>query len=111
MNLIKKIKVGSVIEICGIKYDVLNISYEIDRADFQKDGLIGEHIAIELHKFGDLRLHATHLLKMYLNNDEFFLSEIFQEKPSEEPRAVKQRGNIFSYQNEEKIYLKNIKLN
>lgn len=109
MNL--KFKEGNIIEIDGEKYQVLRITEDIDWYDVEKDKIVGEHIAIELYKFGIFSLHPTHLLKIYYNNpEEAVLLKIIQEKQPKELEHPRQRGNIFSFHEEKIIPVKEIKI-
>jgi hypothetical protein len=102
-------EVGNKIQIGKEKFDVLNVTEEIDKWDSKKDKLIGEHLAIELHKFRSSSLHPTHLLKIYKDR-KMILYEIIQEKIIT-PLAIrlKQRGGIFSYINPREISMKEVK--
>ena len=72
------IQKGNIIKIGKEKYDVLNVTEEIDKYDTEKNEFVGEHTAIELHKIGDSSLHPTHLLKIYHDNrKEAILLRIF----------------------------------
>ena len=64
------IRKGDIIKIGKEKYDVLNILEDMDEVDTEKNELIGEHTAIELHKFENASILATHLLKIYYDNDK-----------------------------------------
>jgi len=63
----KKIKEGDIIFIEGEKYDVLKIQKEIDSFS-EKKGFIGEYTEIDLHIFGNKKLTATHIIKIYPQN-------------------------------------------
>jgi hypothetical protein len=59
-----KLSEGQAIQIGKDKYDVLRILEEIDKYDTKNNKAIGEHLAIDLHKHGDISLHPTHLLEI-----------------------------------------------
>jgi hypothetical protein len=104
------IQKGNIIKIEKEKYDVLSIMEEIDKYDTEKNEFVGEHTAIELHKFGNSSLHPTHLLKVYNNNNkEAILLRIEQDKLPEwlKPR---QRGMLFSYHDKKTISIADIKI-
>lgn len=71
---INDIQNACVLEIFNEKYDVLNFREEIDRFDSEKNEIVGEHLAFELHKQKDSALHSTHLLKIYYNHNEKVIS-------------------------------------
>lgn len=76
-----KLKEGQIIKIRKEKFDVLKIFHDIDWWDCDKNEIIGEHTAIELHKIGDFVLHPTHLMKRYYNKkDKAVLFKIEKEK-------------------------------
>ena len=96
-----KFKEGQIITIGKEKYDVLKIFYDIDWWDSNKNEIIGEHTAIELHRIGNFSLYPTHLMKLYYNKkDEAVLFRIEQEKPSKEIEKPRQRGGMFSLKDE-----------
>ncbi len=101
-------KIGDKIQIGKNKFDVLKIVEEVDFWDSKKDMLIGEHLEIELHLIGSSSIRPTHILKIYHDKkNNAVLLEIVHEKPPKELGRI--RGNIFSYKNEKKIPVKNIK--
>src|SRR3989338_7984726 len=65
-----KFKEGQIITIGKEKYDVLKIFHDIDWWDSNKNEIIGEYTAIELHRIGNFALHPTHLMKLYYNKKD-----------------------------------------
>ena len=105
------IQKGNIIKIGKDKYDVLSVMEEIDKYNTEKNEFVGEHTAIEIHKFGDSSLHATHLLKIYHDNDkEAVLLRIEQDKPPKWLEKSKQRGMMFSYHDKKTISIADIKI-
>ncbi|MBT4334501.1 hypothetical protein HOD61_01670 [archaeon] len=105
------IRKGDIMEIRKGRYAVLNILEDIDEVDTKEDKLIGEHTAIELHKFGNSSLFATHLLKIYYDNDrEGILSEIEYEKISKKLENPLFRGTMITYHNKTQIPISDIKI-
>jgi hypothetical protein len=103
------IKKGNIIKIGKERYDVLNVMEEIDIYDTEKNEFVGEHTAIELHKIGDSSLHATHLLKIYHNNNkEAILLRIEQDKPLKWLEKPKERGMMLSYHDKQTISIADI---
>jgi hypothetical protein len=105
------IQKGNIIKIGKDKYDVLSVMEGIDKYDTEKNEFVGEHKAIELHKMGDSSLHATHLLKVYHNNNkEAILLRIEQDKPPKWLEKPRQRGMMFSYHDKKSVSIADIKI-
>lgn len=106
-----KIQKGNIIRIGKEKYDVLSVMEEIDRYNTEKNEFVGEHTAIEIHKFGDSSLHTTHLLKVYHNNNkEAILLRIEQDKPPKGLEKPRQRGIMFGDHDKKTISIADIKI-
>ena len=105
-----EISKGNIIEICGEKYDVMNLRGEIDKYDTEKNEFVGEHTSVELHKFGEPSLYPTHLLKIYKDNQkEGILFRMIQNKPPEWIEKPRQRVMMFNYFDERRISVCDIK--
>jgi len=106
-----KFNKGQIIKIGKEKFDVLKTFHDINWWDSDKNEIIGEHTAIELHKIGDFDLHPTHLIKLYYDKkDEAVLFRIEQEKSSKEIENPRQRGGMFSLKNKIIIKIGEIKI-
>ena len=105
------IQKGNILKIGKDKYDVLGIREEVDKFDTEKNELVGEHTAIDLHKTGDSSLHPTHSLKIYHDSDkEAVLLKIQQDKPPGWLEKPRQRGMVFRYYDKKAIPLTEIKI-
>lgn len=105
------IQKGNILKIGKDKYDVLSFMEEVDKFDTEKNELLGEHTAINLHKTGDSSLHPTHLLKIYHDNGkEAILLRIQQDKPPEWLKKTRERGMMFSYHDKKTILITDIKI-
>jgi hypothetical protein len=106
-----KFKEGQIMKIGKEQFDIMKIFHDIDWWDSDKNEIIGEHTAIELHKIGDFALYPTHLMKIYYNKkDEAILFRIEQEKTSKEIKNPRQRGGMFSLKDEIIIKIGEIKI-
>ena len=90
------IAVGNILRIGKERYEVLECNQRIDYYDVERKRVIGEHIAVQLHKIGDTSLHPTHLLKIY-SGENASIFKIVQERPAEWLKNPRQRGSMFSY--------------
>lgn len=104
-----QIKKGDLLSINNEKCEVLTLNEDIDKFDSKNDKLIGEHTAVNLHKIGNKALHPTHLLKIY-KDTKIVLLTITHKKPPEWLEKPRQRGQIFTYSDETKIPVENIKV-
>ncbi|MEK6921135.1 MAG: hypothetical protein AABX82_04580, partial [Nanoarchaeota archaeon] len=83
-------------------YEVLERNKRIDYYDVEKKQVLGEHLAVQLHRVGYISLHPTHLLKIYSESDASIF-KIVQERPPNWLKKTRQRGNSFCYVDERKI--------
>ena len=61
-----------------MRYESIGLTEDIDKVD-ENGKIVGEHLAIELHRMDITSILPTHLLKIYYDIDKVVLCEITTE--------------------------------